>query len=308
MKYLFCPIILVLLFTGCEFDADLEAAHDPLLQVDAVFFNGEPFPEIRVRRTFNITGSSEYTVPDDQIWASGASLTVQRDNAVIAMQEHQPGRFLPEFEQPPVKKGDQFEINVKWEDLIAKSFAVVPDVVTTGAINLETNPLILQPDYYRVRDQQTDEIDSLVHYTAEIMYSQNIIPSMSAVALNSRSEIDVREEHGESLLLGRINREMFDYVNFFGDELEGLGQIRFNKILNFFYEKENDPDEKEVVVQAVIVIPEPIYADFSRTHSDYFSPITVTNVNGGAGMFIGAIRDTLKFTFKFPKEKIAESD
>ena len=46
--------------------------------------------------------------------------------------------------------------------------------------------------------------------------------------------------------------------------------------------------EARIIVD--IIVAEPIYGDYVRNQSDFFTPVTITNVDGGVGLFIGAVR------------------
>src|SRR5690625_5440192 len=57
-------------------------------------------------------------------------------------------------------------------------------------------------------------------------------------------------------------------------------------------EEKMEPPTRNVTIPMYVdlQIPEPIYVDYIRSYSDEFVTNTVTNAEGGVGLFIGAIQ------------------
>lgn len=294
----------LLLLSACEGPFEVEPDYEPLLQLDATITAGSPIPEIRIRRTFRVTGSDEVIVPEDELWAAGASVVLRRDGERIALEEVAPGRFVPAAGTPPAQRGDHFAIDVTWESLVARAEASVPDTAN-GDFSLEVGTPAEFPDLV-LRNTSTGSHDTLRVYGVHARLAYPTPPPVVLLQLATVSELELSGTYGETNgLTPSLSPEA--YVSFFEDEV-GVGRIAYDtSVYDYSLRQESgtegsgtgEPDTMEV--RAVLVVPEAIYGDYVRTGSDALTPVTVTNVEGGVGLFIGATRDTLAVRLPLPQ-------
>lgn len=291
--------VALLSLSACEGPFEVEPDYEPLLQLDATITAGAPLPEIRVRRTFRVTGADEVVVPEDELWADGASVILRRDGEPVALTERAPGRFVPTTDTPPARRGDHFTIDVAWEDLRAHAEARVPGT-DADDFSLEVESPAEFPDLV-LRNAGTGSRDTLRVYGVGVRFAYPTPPPVVLLQLATLTELELSETYGE--LNGLVpSSSPHSYVPFFEDEVGAEGIAYDKSIYDYRLRQESGTEEPDTVeVRAVLVVPEPIYGDYVRTGSDALTPVTVTNVEGGAGLFIGATRDTLAVRLPLPR-------
>lgn len=292
-------IVALLSLSACEGPFEVEPDYEPLLQLDATITAGAPLPEIRVRRTFRVTGADEVVVPENELWAAGASVVLRRDGEPVALTETAPGRFVPTTDTPPVQRGDHFTIDVAWENLRAHAEARVPDT-DADDFSLEVGTPTELP-HLVLRNAGTGSRDTLRVYGARVRFAYPIPPPVVLLQLATLTELELSETYGEiNGLVPSLSPEA--YVPFFEDEV-GVGGIAYDKgVYDYRLRQEPGTEETDMMeVRAVLMVPEAIYGDYVRTGSDALTPVTVTNVEGGVGLFIGATRDTLTVPLPLPR-------
>lgn len=292
------PISLLML-SACEGPFEVEPDYEPLLQLDATITAGAPLPEIRVRRTFRVTGSDEIVVHEDQLWADGASVILRRNSEPVALEETAPGRFVPATGATPVQRGERFTIDVAWEDLRVRAEARVPDT-EVGGFSLDVETPTRFPDLV-LRNAGTGSRDTLRVHGVRARFAHPTPPPLALLQLATITELELSEQYGNlNGLVPSFSPEA--YVTFFEDEV-GAGGIAYDKsVHDYRLRREPGAEEPDTMeVRAVLVVPEAIYGDYVRTGSDALTPVTVTNVEGGVGLFIGVTRDTLAVRLPLPR-------
>ena len=276
------------ILAGCESTVALEPEFDPVLQLDATFTAGDPLPQIRVRRSFPIAGADVIDVPDEELWARGADVRLTRNGTPVALAEHAPGRFRAVSGEAPVQPDDTFAVEVHWEQLTARAVAVVP-VLDAERIRLSVGGAVRMQHDVVLRDMRDGTRDTLHAYGMHARLALPGPPAVTHVQLVTASELELEARYGN--VSGLVpSRNLEGYESFYR-EGEPDSLIYSKPVFTYVDEGEGPPGAVEV--RAVVVVPEPIYCDYMRTGSSMFTPVTVTNVEGGVGLFIGAARDTL---------------
>lgn len=281
---------LIVILNGCESPVALEVEAEPLLQVDATFFSGAPFPVVKVRRTFKATGTDRFEVTEDQIWAEGATVQLLRNSQLVVVAEIAPGRFEAQDKAQVVLPGDTFRVAVQWKDLQASAVAAVPEFEKQNIHVSIASPI--RTANTRLRNVNTGLIDTLATYVATVNLHQDTRPEVELIQIASASERTLEENYGNVSGIAPSDRPL-SFTAFFQEDATS-DSISLTKQV-FEYQSTDDERSTEMVVKVVSVVPEPIYGDYIRTQSDFFTPVTVTNVEGGVGLFIGAKRDTLTY-------------
>src|SRR5690625_1895234 len=81
---------------ACEMSVSIDADHEPVLQIDAVFFNDEPLPVIRVRQSFRTTKNGERFLVDRQaLFVENAEIELRRNGDIVPLAEESPGHYKP---------------------------------------------------------------------------------------------------------------------------------------------------------------------------------------------------------------------
>lgn len=278
-------IALSLLFVSCEITTNIDADHDPVLQVDAVFFTGEPMPVIEIKRSFKPMGSSKYEIDRESIMVTGADIELTHNGEPVTVEEESTGRYRP-VSNEQVQAGDTFEITVEKDGKLVSAVACVPDY---SVEKIELNPA----SEVELRAWNLVEA-GLIREVWEGGLPVNIylpfLPDYTAIQLLSEMEADLYgvEEPGPG---GPSALEFYTYSK---KEYSGSTTLSADQIVSVFYPRE-EGDEKPtgnrtVTVYSTIVIPEPIYETWQNTHSETLVPVTITNVEEGVGLFIGAMR------------------
>lgn len=277
--HLFAAFVLMVsayVTAGCERVVHLEAEDNPLIQLDAAFVSGEPVPEIRVRRTFGLTGTRPFRVNPEDLWAEDARLELRRNGSIVVLNETAPGRFAA-LQEAPVAAGDVFEAEVRWRDQLASATALVPAVDAEISVVVDTLRRVGEMVY---RDELTGRQDTLSHFQAEVEVSAGLLNEVQLVLVTSSSELHLFGSSAPPWRLG------LPYSTVYGDEI-GTALLQLVRPVSVFRPASATGIGTEEIFVSVIV-PQPIYGDYMRTRSDFFTPVTVTNVTGGVGLFFGA--------------------
>src|SRR5690625_5745760 len=118
------------------------------------------------------------------------------------------------------------------------------------------------------------------------------MPEFTAIRIYSEEDTDDAEQ--SNLWLnggGNVN-----YRSYYASDHAGEDELSITHSLRLqFPANEEDIDQQRTILfpfYVDMVIPEPIYETWHRHKFNYgdFTPLTVTNVEGGVGLIIGAVR------------------
>lgn len=263
---------------SCEMNTTVDAEHEPVLQIDAVLYSDEPLPEIRIRQSFRTARKAgSFMVDRDALEISGAEIDFYRNGEPVSVTEESPGHYRPNIEVV-VEAGDQFEIHVRKDGMQASAVAVVPDH--------SAEQIAIEP---------TTEIEAIWGAgDLPVQFRFPFKPEFTAIRVYSDIDLERdQQQGGEHLLNGSGNLSYKTYYGRDHDEEETLSITHMPRFQFPFGEE--DIDQKRTLTWPLyvdMVIPEPVYETWHRHRSNYgdFTPLTVTNVDGGVGMFFGAVR------------------
>ncbi|MEO9474553.1 MAG: hypothetical protein ABJG41_03440 [Cyclobacteriaceae bacterium] len=276
---------------SCTKTLDIDARHKSVLQVDAVFYADEPLPIIEIKQSFESTGTQIYEIPYSEILVGGASVELKRNGEVLAVSEESKGVYKG-VSDDTVRMGDVFEIEVIHEGRLVTSRAVVPDFPIENISFSEEEVATFELLEALTRDSIPDTV-ALFTGEPQVKAVVPFIPEFMAFEYYSVDD-EKAEEIYQLRYLGEVNGfygygEGYLKKNFVG--LDSL--ILYRDLFSYFPEDERPPENTHVLnVGFDIVIAEAIYGEFHNRTSGTIVPITVTNIEGGVGLFFGAIRKT----------------
>lgn len=262
MRYVFICLLLI----SCQQPVSIHTKHDPVIQVDAVFFTGQTMPVIRIRESISVVGNEPYEVPINQLDLSGAVVALTLNEQIVTVLEDSAGYYRP-ISSDTVRMGDQIHIQVRHDGREVNALAHVPEYpVELITMSVDADVILQQ-----VFDQEEQQL----MWTGTFPLSLKIpfIPAYTAAQWVSESE-------------GHI---AFDIR--YGIDHRGSSELNMTRFSRVYYPLDEKPEgDTDVRFEYAVIIPEPIYATYARTRSTNVVPVTVTNVDGGVGLFIGAIR------------------
>lgn len=290
---LFTPMLMVFVFSlfACTESLDIDTEHEPILQVDAVFYADELLPIIEIKQSFEAIGTRLYEIPLSDLLISGAEVSLTWNGRPIAVIEESGGKYRG-LSTDIISQGDVFEIEVIHEGRHVKSRAEVPVYNLKALTFTSEEPAIFTTESVLTRDSIPDTVNVMIA-TPIIRATVPFIPDFMAFEWYALEDNEFQERFfignfsGQDGLLGF--RNFFQKSNFSGfDSL-----VLYQELFTYFEVESNvAPTIDTLHLGYEIVIPEPIYAAFHNTESSVIVPITITNVSGGVGLFIGAIRET----------------
>lgn len=303
-NYIISYSVLFIMLSGCVVeDRYLDEKSEPMLQVDATLFAGEPIREIKIRRVFDIHDSAPFQIDRSQLWAENATVRLYEinsddsgsDSIMIPLREKpfHPGRFEPVDPDYRINSNMKYTLNVQWHHLSASATAQIPDFKIDD-LKINTSLPQLLPDTLLItRDQigfGPPPVDTLVVYSTQLKIEQFIPYNHVSYQIASLTEI-------EALL--RYPRFRFDVrnpLNYQSVNIEENGnRFKHQQIMHGYFDANSSNDDRnKVVVRVVMIVPESIYGDYIEADPSYLVPVFVSNVEGGAGLFIGAVRDTVE--------------
>lgn len=262
---------------SCELDTIVDAEHEPVLQIDTVFFSDEPLPVIRVRQSYRTARKGgKFLVDRETLQVSGADIELHRNGEPVSVTEEAPGHYRPDVDVT-TRAGDHFEIYVRKDGMQAKAVAVVPDHPVDN--------IVIEP---------AGEIEVIgARGDLAVQFHFPFMPEFAALRVYSEEDREEGQGWNHTLNSGSGN---LSYQAYYGRDHHGEEQLSVTHSSTFvFPHEEEDLGQQKTILfpfYVDIVIPEPIYETWHRHRTNYgdFTPLTVTNVEGGVGMFIGAIR------------------
>jgi hypothetical protein len=271
------------LVAGCSKSLDIITPHEPVLQIDAVFFSGETLPEIKIKKTFNASGNDLFEIPAKEVFVSGANVTLKWNGANIAVKEISAGSYEADTKDT-VKRGDRFEITVTKDNKKASAVAEVPNYPQAG-IQAQSQGMVAVSK--ATLFSKTSREDSVIGWYGEAQVQLKIpfVADYTAVQLLST----LGEGYNLYWYFSSMNTEFKPYL---GDDYIGFDSLTATRKVFVFIEGDAPASGiHKINCQYSIIVPEPIYAIYFNTSSSVLVPTTITNVEGGVGLFIGAIRE-----------------
>lgn len=293
---------LLILLLGCVVDDRyLDDKSKPMLQVDATLFAGEGVGEIRVRRVFDIHASGPFEVDRNDLWASNASVRLFEvsddesgaDSLQIPVRErvNQPGRFETVDPDFIVKSNFDYVLKVEWRDLVANATARIPDY-RIDELNINTSHPELLPDTLLFLRGQIGfgppQADSLIVYKTELEIDQMIPYNHVLYQISTKTEKEALQ------LYPRFRFDVRDPLKYLSMNIEESGNRFTDRLImrEYFDINDSSSESGEMSIRIVMIVPESIYGDYIEVDPNYLVPVFVSNVENGAGLFIGAVRDT----------------
>jgi hypothetical protein len=262
MRYWFIMIVLV----SCQQPVSIHTTHDPVIQVDAVFFTGKPMPVIRIRESISVVGNEPSVIPINQLDLHGAVVELTWNGQLISVNEDSAGYYRP-ISPDTVRMGDRIHVRVQHDGREVSAIAHVPDYpVDLIAMSVDAD-VVLQQVFHQEEQQ--------LMWTGTFPLSLTIpfVPAYTAAQWVAENEEDIA------------------FQIRYGSDIQGTSELRISRISRIYFPLDEKPEgEIDVRFKHTVIIPEPIYATYARTRSTNVVPVAVTNVNGGVGLFIGAIR------------------
>lgn len=288
-------------FTSCVETLDIDTKHEPLLQVDAVFYANESLPLIEIKQSFEAVGTRIYEIPYTDLLIKGAEVKLLWNGKSIEVLEETLGQYRGQSADT-IRMGDVFEIEVKHNGRIVTSKAVVPtfDVEAIRFKANETTPFYAEEVYTR------DSIPDTVSVRAGYPFLEAVIPFVPDFMAFIWYSLDADEyEEIYQTQFFSTRKEFQGFSDFYlGENYVGFDTISIYKKHYTYFLDENTPTDLFTTINLgyELVIPEPIYAEYHTTYSSVIVPITVTNVEGGVGLFFGAIRQLGEVQISVPIE------
>lgn len=262
MRYWFIILVLV----SCQQPVSIHTNHDPVIQVDAVFFTGQPMPVIRIRESVAVVGSTPNVISANELNLSGAVIELIRNGQIVSVIEDSAGYYRPILTDT-VRMGDRIHIRVQHDGREVNAIADVPDYpVELITMSVDAN-VVLQQVFHQEEEQ--------LMWTGIFPLSIHIpfVPAYTAAQWIAENEEDVA------------------FQIRYGSDVRGTSELNMTRFSRVYYPLDEKPQgDTDVRFEYAVIIPEPIYATYARTRSTNVVPVTVTNVDGGVGLFIGAIR------------------
>jgi len=263
-----------LFLNSCEQSVYVSAEPDPVLQVDAVIYNDKPLPVIEIKQSFTVSGRQDIYLKEEELYVSGADVVVMHNGDPVSVREVSPGMYQPESDQV-VEMGDQVHVLVSYEGKTVSAEAEVP--------RYSVDEMVIRPsgvaDFaYAISLAQGFYLLYLMPVEAELPFIADFTALKIAMG---EEEIYCRPYCVHSRHFGEQYTEQQTLL--IRQEVAVLLPIP---------EIVQDPPTGNVTVPLYIdmQIPESIYVDYIQSYSDELVTNTVTNVQGGVGLFIGAIR------------------
>ncbi|MGL1887364.1 MAG: hypothetical protein OCD76_12695 [Reichenbachiella sp.] len=287
---------------SCETEAIVNSKEPSVLHIEAVFYTGELLPVIIVGQSVNLPGkelivfdSSDFMLDDadvELIWNDTPTPTRQIGNGLYQG-----------ISEVMISQGDVFKIVVTHNGRTAKATAVVP---TINQENIElsiTDTVTLNESRLTKTIASDTAIDGYIRVDstawigqAEVQWVLPILPDFTYISSFSTQELTLYNSEWEVYSSYWYRSDLFLYNSYdnhyLGENYYGFDHLTINRT-NFTIAQSEEDFEKgymSLEINYEVVIPEPIYADYHQLYSTEILPITVTNIENGVGLFIGAVK------------------
>lgn len=285
---------LMLFLSSCVVESHIDEPAEPVLQIDATLVAGQAIPEIKIRKGFKATGPEPFEVPKEDLWAEGAEVALMHNGEIIDLYEHSPGRFHPSDASVEVIAGQSYSIEVSWDGLDASATADVP-LFNLDIHEINISEPVLLPEhlvlYYSPPSGSMEggRYDTLLNYQSRVSINQAVQHKSAIFQIASTSELSAINFYS---MFSVVQGDPEKYTTIYNDDV--TSSLTYETDVSAYFDINSSPESRDKLTSRIVaVVPENIYADYSRVESTYFTPITITNVENGVGLFIGAVRDTV---------------
>lgn len=285
MRFWITITLICTLSLACEPVFD-EFTPKRLLQIDAVLYSNDSLPLIKVRSSF-AGGTSDQTVNKDAVYISEASISLFCNGKSIQVQEVEPGLYDP-LSTRLIEDGDVFEIGVAHRDDSVYAKAQIPS--------------------FDLADITISPVDTLLYFL-EMNYTPGGELNQSISAWTSTATLATRVENIPVNLFVKSYPVTSDSLSSYFPQIRANLPNRFERIRSEDFinlesarilstvqiilpDTGSTPSELRHTFLTEIIVPEPIVGDYLDIVSDQYAPVTITNVEGGVGLFIGAAKYT----------------
>lgn len=282
-------------FSGCESDANLDIDHEPMIQVNATFIAGDSLPAVSVRRSFRSTGKGTFTIPASEILVSSASVQLARNSRLLVASQASPGVYVFAADSL-LRPGEVLILKVQADGKETFAQTQVPYIDTTKyTVSISSlNRTTFYDAARRDAPPRNPVRETILIVPMQITVSQQFITDFTGAFITSRNLEAFQEEYYlPNSSFSSNNRA----IQIFGDQFQGLASMLGKTEMDFYIKGSTIPAQPvEVKISMEIIVPDPFYAKYVRHFSDDAVPVTVTNVQGGVGMVIGAVKYRKNFT------------
>jgi hypothetical protein len=281
-------LVLIALFCiRCTENLDINQPHEPIIQLDAVFYANDSLPVMEIKQSFKGSGTYIYEIPKSAIFLTGAEVNLKWNGKSIAVKEESIGKYRG-ISSERIKMGDVFEIEVKHGGRTVTSRAEVPNYpVENIQFSAQKATNLRRHDHY-YQDSNYHNTDTLALWEGEAFIKLTIPFIADFFALRTES-IDRMED---SKIRGYYAGNYQDYEKYSKDEFTGIDTLTFFETY-FLFQADSARvvgEQAKASVLLKFVIAEPIYGEFHNSRDYLLISNTVTNVKNGLGLFFGAIR------------------
>ncbi|SHK17230.1 hypothetical protein SAMN04488028_103244 [Reichenbachiella agariperforans] len=317
MGRLILLFLVVIAVAGCEKEAIVDSRERSVLQVEATFFSGETLPVVTIGQSVNLPGERITVLDSATFFIDDADIVFTWNGDTVDTRAVGKGQYQG-VSDDTVQVGDVFTISVRDGDRSARATAMVPDI-DVGEIKVSFEDTVLVEEYMIWLERQII-VDTLEDGTYQYERAdssvwlgeakgQAIIPLVEAylyfdVASTDISFLDYRYQDSPDVVSDYYSNTSYDKI-YLGENYVGFSEIRtqVSCVVVIKTNEELSMEQKKLTAVQRMIIPEPIYLDFYHLTSLDFVPITVTNVNGGVGLFIGAVKSEVTYDFQIPIKK-----
>ena len=271
-------LVYLLLLFSCSSEVILQGDHDPVINIEATFFSGEPISIIHIRQSFNTSGKTPFVIPADAVQLSGASVTLTWNGQAIEVVEQDPGIYQP-ISPDTIREGDVIEIYVEHNNRWASAKAEIPDHMLG---EIEILPTRKFGKYYGENycSELPDSVYQLYHET------RLIIPLLTKPKYVVASYHSLSTPQALPWCSFYFEADFTEWISQ-GIELSDTLYIGDKSFSSYLDELDMPAEGEDLAFAVDIRLPEDIYATYLNTLGNPFISSTVTNVENGVGLFIG---------------------
>ncbi|RJE74837.1 hypothetical protein [Reichenbachiella sp. MSK19-1] len=289
---------------SCQSEAIIDSKQPSVLHIEAVFFASESLPTITVGQSVNLPGQDMILLDSSDFMLDNAEVRLTWNGKPIPTRQIGQGLYQG-VSEAIVSQGDVFNIIVTHDNRTAQATAIVPTIdeknITssiTDTVTLDESRLTKTIPSDTASDGYT-RIDSTIWAgSARVQSTLPQVPDFTYAASYSTRELTLFDSDWNVHIPSWFQSDLFTYNNYdkyyLGENYYGFDQLVINNTNFVIAQSEEDFENGHMSVEInyEIIIPEPIYADYYQLYSTEILPITVTNVENGVGLFIGAVKIT----------------
>lgn len=297
---------LALVICACEVDAIVDTKHASVLQINATIFSGERLPDILIKQTVNAPGTKSLVVDSTELFARGAEVELYVNGEAIEVDEIRSGIYSP-LSDHIIEMNDVINISVEHEGRTASATATVPYYDAANfEVQIQSTPveMTVAYPYERNYNEETYETEITIQDTLwigagvfDFSFSEYADFMAGRLLSNDTSLFDISYNSYDYRYDSAYKLSSFygfSYQEFRKDEFLDVSSIDLKKNSILIVDQADfDSFENElfeVSMDYEFLVPESIYVDYVDVQNNYWAPITITNVTGGVGLFIGCAK------------------